>query len=68
MIFILKFTQKIWSVDLVSRRIWLGLAMWDSSASGLGNEWFVKKRDVGYLFTTPWVSGAYCVSFERDRP
>ena len=66
MILTFKLSWKVWSVDLIGRRVWLGLAVWKSKASGLGRCWAWKERATGRLFTTTWISGAYCFDIRRD--
>jgi len=64
-IVIIKFTSKLWSVSLVTKRLWAEVSMWRTAASSLKG-WRVECRGRGIRIITPLVGAAACLEWRHD--
>lgn len=61
MVLIAKATGKIWELSFVTRRLWLGVAIWRTATSGLQG-WRVERRPGGCRVVTPVLGAGVCAS------
>ena len=52
MVLTIKLTKKVWEINLVSRRVWLGVAVWQTRLSGLRG-WQLKVSRYNLRVVTP---------------
>ena len=64
MVVILKLTRKVWSLDIVSRSVWIGAALWCTRQSALKG-WQVERRVGGFRLTTPLIGVGWCATWDR---
>ena len=63
MVVVLKCSRKVWSIGVVSRRIWGEVAAWRTGVSGLKG-WSATAGRSGFRLTSPWIGVALCLSVE----
>ena len=66
MVIVLKLTRKVWCIDIVTLRTWVGLAVWRTRASAVKG-WGAERRPHGFRLTTPLVGVGCCVALRDDR-
>lgn len=66
MVVILKLTLKICSFDIVSRRLWFSVAMWETEKSDIKG-WSVERRVGGVRLITPLIGLGFCLKVGDDQ-
>ena len=67
MIATVKFTRKISSLMLVSKRVWCEFSVWLTAMSSLKG-WGFERRPGGFRVITPLVGFAVCVDWRGNDP
>jgi hypothetical protein len=64
MIATLKFTRKIWTAMVVSRKVWLEIACWLTVMSDLKG-WRAERSPGGFRVVTPLIGFAVCTDWRK---
>lgn len=66
MIATLKFTRKIWTAMIVSRKLWAEVAVWSTHRSTLKG-WHAERRPGGGRVVTPLLGFAVCLDWRKSE-